>query len=182
MRLVSLSAVIVLAGLGACTSALESMTVPNVGECPQATILAEAVDATVFNSATGRDLPDIQYQAHLSDLESTCDYGRTRGVRMAYTRLNFNVSIDLGSAAMSRPIDVPYFVAVIVPETQTVLTREIFTVRAAFDGNTRSVIIPDHIGSIAIPVSEGADGGAYEVVIGFQLTPEQVEFNRASRH
>lgn len=170
------------AGLAGCSSvgnAVGGLTEERFGACPTATILADAADVTSFRPGPGRDLPDVHYQGHLADLETECSYGRSRGTRYAWARLNFNVEVDLGSAAYPSSVTVPYFVVVVVPETQTVLTKEVFSVDVPFNEGARSITVADHIGRISIPVVENTDGANYEIIIGFELTPEQVEFNRA---
>jgi len=174
MRLGFLSAAVLILGLAGCGSIMEE----EVSTCPAASILGDAADVTVFRAGPGRDLPDVHYHAQLTNLATRCDFGRTRGTNYAYGRLNFDVEVALGSAAYPAPVDVRYFVAVIDSTSQRILTREVFSVHAPLSSEHRSITVADHIGRVAIPIEARVDGGNYELVIGFELTPEQVAFNR----
>ncbi len=180
MRLVPKSALVLTLGLGTVLAGCGGggLIEQREGACPTATILADAENVTAFRPGPGRDLPDVHYQGAITHIDTGCDYGRSRGDRYAYAHVNLSFDVDLGSVAFPAPVDVPYFVAVIVPDTQTVLTKEVFMLTVPFDGTVRSVSLDDRIDSIAIPVVENTEGANYEIVIGFELNPEQVEHNR----
>jgi hypothetical protein len=62
---------------------------------------------------------------------------------------------------------------------QNILAREVFDVDFVFEGRPQ-------VGSLEqltqrIPLARGVDGRNYEVLVGFALTPEQVEWNRTQR-
>ncbi len=147
------------------------------GACPLIGILADAHRMTSFYSQ-GRDLPDIRYSAEINDARADCDYGRAGGQRYVYSRVRLDVTARLGSAARPDPVEIPYFVAVVERMTQTILVKEVYTLRAPFDPSRRSVSLEDSIDRIAIPVETVADGGFYEIIVGFELTPDQLDYNR----
>jgi len=147
------------------------------GACPTVGILADAEEVTVF-SGQGRDLPDVRYHAEMTDVTTTCDYGRAGGQRFAYARVRMDFTAQLGSAARPEPVDIPYFVAVVTRGTDEILIKETYNIRAPFNGGRPAVQMEDSIDRIAIPVETVADGGFYEIIVGFELTPDQLDFNR----
>jgi hypothetical protein len=148
------------------------------GACPTVGILADTEQLTAFNGQ-GRDLPDVRYRADINDARTTCDYGRSGGQRYAYSRVRLDFSAQLGSAARPDPVDIPYFVAVVERGTDAILIKETYTIHAPFDAARRAVTMEDSIDRIAIPVETVADGGLYEIIVGFELTPSQLEYNRS---
>ena len=72
-----------------------------------------------------------------------------------------------------------YFVAV-VDKDQKVLARELFDSTFTFQANQRQAAAIEEIEQI-IPIRGDLRGLDYEVLVGFQLTPEQLEFNRQER-
>ncbi len=170
-------------GLSACgavsgaTNAAGHLVESREGACPTISILADADTMTRFRGE-GRDLPDIHFQAQVSDAVTRCSYGRAWGQRYAYARVRVDFEIELGTAAYPAPVSIPYFVAVILPDSQTVLTKEVFTIDVPLSETRRVVVLEDYVDRIAIPVDDTTGGGAYEIVVGFELSPEQLAFNR----
>ena len=163
--------------LAACAGTAGRLTETRVGECPRSIILGDADQVMVF-SGPGRDLPDLQYEATVMDLSSQCDYGREWGRRYAFTQMRIDFAVELGSAAAPVPVDIPYFVAVVLPESEVILTKEVFTFRADFGPGYRAMTVRENIDQVRIPVEEDDEAGQYELIVGFELTPEQLAFNR----
>jgi len=147
------------------------------GACPAIGILDDANQVTRFNGM-GRDIPDVQYHAEITDVHTSCDYGRAGGQRYAYARVRMNFAAELGSAAHPDVAEIPYFVAVIVRDSNEILVKETYNVRANFDGAHRAVQMHDSIDRIAIPVETVADGGLYEIIVGLEITPDELDYNR----
>jgi hypothetical protein len=147
------------------------------GACPTIGILADPERVTVFNGQ-GRDLPDVRYSAHMTDATTSCDYGRSGGQRYVFSRVRLNFDAQLGSAARPDAVDIPYFVAVVKRDNDEILTKETYTIHAPFDAGRRAVQMEDSIARIAIPVETVADGGFYEIIVGLDLTADQLDYNR----
>jgi len=147
------------------------------GACPLIGILADANRITLFNGP-GRDLPNIQYSAEITDVSTRCDYGRVGSQRFVYSRVQIDAAAQLGSAARGEAASIPYFVAIVERSSQAILTKEVFQLNAPFTGDRRAMRLDDNIDRIAIPVETVADGGFYEIIIGFELTADQLDYNR----
>jgi len=166
-----LIAVAAIAGLAAaCTS-----TPP--APCPGVSILGDASEVTLFGQGRGQDLTDVAYRASIERVAGSCDYTRagdtvtsTVAARLVATR---------GPAAQANEETFVYFVAV-VDKDQKILARERFDSTFTFQANQRQAASIEEIEQI-IPIRVDLRGIDYEILIGFELSPEQLEFNRQER-
>jgi hypothetical protein len=144
--------------------------------CPTASILADASAITLF-AGTGQDLTDVAYRASIDQVGRACVYDRggesvtsTTSVRLVATR---------GPTAQVSEASFVFFVAVVDGE-QTILARERFESTFTFQANQRQAAAIEEIEQL-IPIRSGLRGIDYEILVGFELTPEQLEFNREER-
>jgi hypothetical protein len=143
--------------------------------CPRASIIGDGASVTKFREGTGRDLTDVTVQGEIVDVAIECDYDR-RGVDVA---LQVAIAARRGPADRTRVAEFDYFVAVADPE-RNILAKEVFRVRFEFPPSQ------DRSGTIEeieprIPLKNRADGVEYQIIVGFQLAPEEIEWNRSQR-
>jgi hypothetical protein len=63
-----------------------------------------------------------------------------------------------------------------------VLDKQYFTVHANFPGGTDRIMMTDHVDGIVIPrANANVAGGNFEVLVGFEVTPEMAAFNQAGK-
>jgi hypothetical protein len=74
----------------------------------------------------------------------------------------------------------PYFVALIDPDGQR-LSEEGFQLPFPFLPGDSYRLLPVEKITVHLPVKNQGAGGAYTVLVGFQLTPDQIAFNRGTR-
>jgi hypothetical protein len=144
----------------------------NVQLCPAASILGNAERVAQFKQGAGRDLIDVMFQAEIGKLNMTCRYLKGRVV----TDISFELIAERGPAARNRTGEFDYFVAISDPKGR-VLAKENFHSKIAFAENRRRAGILEEIEQ-SIPLRKDEDGGAYEILVGFQLTEDQMKFNR----
>jgi hypothetical protein len=90
--------------------------------------------------------------------------------------MNVSLIARLGPAAVDRTADFAYFVA-ILNQDGTIVAKQVFPAPIAFaDNQTRR-------GSIEtitqrIPLKDLKQAGKYRIEVGFQLTQEELEYNR----
>jgi hypothetical protein len=75
-------------------------------------------------------------------------------------------------------VDLPYFVAVTGPD-QSIISKRPFAVRIVFDGAQKRAGVSDHIEE-TIPL-DGRKGADLNVLLGFQQSPEVVDFYKHFR-
>ncbi|WP_242390512.1 hypothetical protein [Pararhodospirillum photometricum] len=162
---------LLLAGLSAGCSAF-SREEPRA--CPQVRVDAATAGLTVFRDGPGRDLTDVELQGSFAGYEGTCAYGKT-GVTV---EMVLSFAVGLGPAAATRESTFQYFVALprYFPEPAA---KRVYTVGVSFPANVDRVIVRDEKLSVHIPLEPGATAEGQDVYVGFQLTPEQLEYNRS---
>jgi hypothetical protein len=145
--------------------------------CPRAAIIGEVAELTKFRQGPGRDLTDVEFAAEISEFGGTCEYrDRNRVVSVVTT---INVVAELGPAAKTRRVSVPYFVA-IVDGKNNILAKSTFDAAIDFPEGRRRAGVSEETEQ-RIPLPAEAQGVDYEVLIGLQLTADQIEFNRRKR-
>ena len=148
-----------------------------VYRCPAVFILEDAKDLTRFKPGPGRDITDILFEAEIVDFRGGCDYDEDDGE--AEIELLVQVRVQRGPANKSRDIAFEYFVAIPKYQSQPEGKR-ILPVKGAFVENRTRLVYQDEL-QMTIPVKKPTDGAALEIILGFQLTPEELKFNRSRR-
>lgn len=148
--------------------------------CPRVSLLADAATLTQFAPGPGRDLTDVDYQAEFTDVQADCQVmgGRGNGQIVVVTVAPV-MTVVRGPANNDRQADLSYLVSVIGLD-QSILNVQRFPIAVSFPGNlTRlSVIDNDPPVTVRIPLTEGTTGRQYDILVGFQLTPDELEYNR----
>ena len=142
--------------------------------CPRASIISDGATVTKFREGTGRDLTDVVAQGEIVDVAVECDYDR-RGVDVA---LQVAIAAQRGPADRTRVAEFDYFVAV-ADSQRNILAKEVFRVRFQFQNQARTGTIEEI--EPRIPLKSRADGVEYQIIVGFQLTPDEIDWNRTQR-
>ena len=143
--------------------------------CPRVSILNEAARVAVYRDGPGRDLIDVVHEGQIADVRWSCVYSAER-VRVLVT---ISILAQRGPAATKPEAEFDYFVAV-TRAADEILGKEIFRSQVAFpEGRTQTGVF-EEIEQI-IPLPDQNAGPDYEVVVGFQLTEDQLRHNRKRR-
>ncbi len=161
--------VLVAAALSACAGPELPQFAP---ACPQTGILRDGADLTSFR-ADGTDLTDMVTDGRITGLSGKCSLDDLTHLR---TVLSVNLDLTRGPAAQGRDAAVTYFVS--VSKGDTILDKRDYTVGASFPRNSDHLRLTGDQIDLVLPVDDKTKGGAYQVLVGFQLTPEQLAFNR----
>ena len=145
--------------------------------CPEGVIPLDASKITVFRDGPGRDLTDVLSTANIQNMLMQCRYEKN-----AVDIYNFQIAItaDRGPADRSKMADYEYWIAIVDPQ-RNVLLRKTYKQHFDFPGNLT------HVGTVVsdldlrIPMPDVMKAPSYQVVIGFQLTPDQLAWNRSQR-
>ena len=170
-----LRAVIAVSALGLLVSGCGLFDKDVKYRCPAVFILDDARELTRFKPGPGRDITDILFQAEIVNFVGDCDYDEGT----AEIELSVQILVERGPANKGREVAFEYFVAMPQFQSQTEGKR-VFSVVGAFDGNLTRMQYQDDL-EMTIPVSAPTDGAAVEIVLGFQLTPEELKFNRSRK-
>ncbi len=141
-------------------------------DCPTAAAVGDASIQSKFRPGTGRDLTDVQYQVRLANVGSECRYD-SKGVDV---RMRVGFALELGPANPDRKAAYDFFVAITDPSNEIVAKR-IFTTPLAFPANVGYV---EHLEELTqrIPLPKGGSAADYKIIVGLQLTQDELEYNR----
>jgi hypothetical protein len=145
--------------------------------CPRGIIPIDASKITRFRDGPGRDLTDVLVTGNIQNiLVDECKYDKDS---VAINNFQLAITADRGPADRSRAADFEYWVAVVDPERK-VLKREAFNVHFDFaELNHVGVVVSDLV--LRIPMTDIMKAPGYQIVVGFQLTPQELEWNRSQR-
>lgn len=169
--LMTLAATVLLGGLAAC-SAFEAPAPPP--PCPQVAAVDDASRLTRF-AGEGRDLTDVAFEAEIGPMIGSCTYDDD----VIDVELQVQMIASRGPADEGRRADFKYFVAVARLD-RTVIARAEFDSYIEFPGNQTRAGIVEELAQ-HIPITPGERGDSYVIYVGFSLTPEELEFNRAQQ-
>jgi len=175
-----LFALAALAGCGTVSSWFSSSSPPGAkarpaAPCPSAVILRPLAQTAVFTPGAARQPMGVAFYGVLSDVDAKCE---TAG---GAVRASLDVVVvgERGPAAgRSDSVELQYFVAVTGVD-QAILSKRSFPVRIAIPADAKRAGITDHIEE-TIPLA-GRPAGELSIVVGFQQSPEIVDFYRRFR-
>jgi hypothetical protein len=140
--------------------------------CPKVTPAPGADTIVVFRPG-GHDASDVIYGGRIYSIDAACVHEKVG--------LTVNAQIVFYGERADRDLPVvtfPYFVALIDPQSN-VLQEESFKVPINFVAAESYRRSPAEEITVHLPLKNSAVGGAYTVLVGFQLTPDQLAFNRS---
>lgn len=141
--------------------------------CPSIGVLDGADRITVFNGR-GHDLTDIVVRAEITKAAIQCEYDtddHTISVDIA-----FNGGAEMGPAATSRDMSLKGFLAITRTDGKKV-SKQIYDIPVTFS-SSRDVRFLKSVEGTVVPYGGTVNGSIYEFLVGFQLTPEQLDYNR----
>jgi hypothetical protein len=144
--------------------------------CPKVLRVQDAATLTRFRPGRGRDATDTLVQASLSDINVACSRGRDQVEADIVFEIRVAEGPALARATPDRKVALEYFVAIIDPQRQ-ILARRTFNADFQFTGNRTKLQSKEELNQ-RIPLATPNSGGAYQIAVGFVMTPDEVEFNR----
>jgi hypothetical protein len=170
---------LVLAAAALALTACTAQEDRNAAVCPRAGIVPDANVMVLFREGAGRDLTDVVAQAQIVDVAVTCEYSAARRPPGMTLDLQVALAAERGPADRARRATLPYFVAILDGD-QNIVAKEFFEARFEFPDNRTRVGRVDEL-EPRIPLRSNFDGPSYRLMIGFQLTPDQLAWNRRQR-
>lgn len=149
----------------------------NLGPCPYVKVLYDAA-RYVELQGNRQTIDAVGYTGEIQGIDADCSYvnpGDPIRVRM---RVNF--ALGRGPQARGDANTYNWWIAV-TERNRQVITREDFTLPVTFEGRDRTGMAVE-VGEIVLPRgNQSVSGSNYEILVGFQVTPEMAEFNREGR-
>lgn len=145
--------------------------------CPSAKVLGDAQRISQFKPGAGRDIIDVQFEAQIEGLLVTCTYDDDEKVLTATSKIA--IVAERGPGAETDKTTFPFFVALLDSE-ENVVKKQVFDSPFRFQPGFRRGKVEEEIEQV-FPKVNPKDGVKYHILIGFQLTEEQLKFNRTRR-
>lgn len=141
-------------------------------DCPVVGVPRETATLTRFRDGPGRDLTDVVFDVGVRNAKVDCKYSSS-GVAID---LGVLFAAERGPAATTRTATVPYFIAIVDPD-RNILAKEVFSTTLTFPPNVSQTAVADQTEE-TIPLPKNKSAEAYGIVVGMQLTPDEIEYNR----
>ena len=149
----------------------------NAGPCPYV--------KTLYDAARYVELKDnkeqaamVGYTGEIQSLSSGCAYKSDEPIKV---RVELLFGLGKGPQATSSQHTYRYWVAV-TDRNNAVINKEYFNLPVTFPAGQDRTLVTDKIDGIVIPrIKPTVSGSNFEVLIGFDVTPEMVAFNRLGK-
>ena len=151
---------------------------PNVGPCPLMGVLYDNARVVDFAAPNQERYANIEFTGELQGVRGLCRYVDDDPITMS---MDIDMAFGRGPAATSDRQTYRYWVAVtrrgIAP-----IEKVYFDVDVRFPRDEAVVTHRETIERIVIPrATPDLSGENFEILVGFELTPEQLQFNRDGR-
>ena len=147
---------------------------PNSGPCPLLGVLYDSSRMVEFNNPEER-FANVAYTAEMRGVRGLCRYTGSNPIEMS---VQIDMAFGKGPAASGASRTYRYWVAVTRSNLAPV-EKQYFDVRVDFPRGQDRMAGSEVIQKIVIPRANDTISGAnFEILVGFELTPAQLAFNR----
>ncbi len=151
---------------------------PNVGPCPLMGVLYDTARVVQFNQPGSQRYANITFTGEMQGVRGLCRYVDADPIRM---NMEIEMAFGRGPAATSDRQTYRYWVAV-TRRGRAPIEKVYFDLDVRFPRGEQVVNVRERIEEIVIPrANPDISGENFEILVGFELTPEQLQFNRDGR-
>jgi hypothetical protein len=151
---------------------------PNVGPCPLMGVLYDNARVVDFAAPDQERYANIEFTGEMQGVRGLCRYVDADPITMS---VDIDMAFGRGPAATSDRQTYRYWVAV-TRRGVAPIEKAYFDVDVRFPRDEVVVTHRETIERIVIPrATPDLSGENFEILIGFELTPEQLQFNRDGR-
>jgi len=149
----------------------------NSGPCPYVKVLYDAGRYVEFKDDKVA-AADVGYTGEIENLTSACEYS---GITPIHVMIQLLFGLGHGPQAVGQSKTYRYWIAV-TDRNQAVIAKQYFDVKADFPPGQDRVLVTDHIDGLVIPRADSnVSGSNFEILVGFDVTPEMADFNRLGK-
>lgn len=146
-------------------------------ECPKVEIVGDLSTISDFNDPRTSKSKNLISRVAITNADATCELSS----KTATVDLKLIFEGTLGPKGRARKTDkpffsYPFFVAVTTPSGK-ILAKEIFAASMTYNANEDTHTYFENMRQI-IPIKNKKQAKFYSVLIGFQVTPDQLKYNR----
>jgi hypothetical protein len=174
-RLVLLPALVVsLSGCSTWHSMVNYVRADSVTSCPDAAILASTSSLPAFDPAKGGDLSTVLYTAKMTNVTTRCDFNKR--TLLADSNLKIFVTVTRPPGGEEAHYRLPYFIA--VTNNGEILDKKTYWMEFDFAEGATSTDVEEDVDSFEVQTAKQSKAYDYHLLVGFQLTKTQLEFNK----
>ena len=146
----------------------------NAGPCPYVKVLYDAGRYVDF--AEGKEASsNVGFTGEIQGISAGCSY---KGGEPIHIAMDVLFALGRGPKASESHKTYRYWVAV-TDRNREILAKEYFDLPVTFPAGQDRVMVNESLEGITIPrIDQKVSGANFEVLIGFDVTPEQAAFNR----
>jgi len=150
----------------------------NVGPCPLMGVLYDSARIVSFATPDNQRYANIQRTGEIQGIRGLCRYVEDDPITMS---IEIDMAFGRGPSSTSNRETYRYWVAV-TRRGRAPIEKAYFDVDVRWNGDEAVVTRTEEIENIVIPrAAADTSGENFEVLVGFELTPEQLQFNRDGR-
>ncbi|MEE2662286.1 MAG: hypothetical protein VYB39_04595 [Pseudomonadota bacterium] len=158
--------------MAACGVLEKSVTYP----CANVLMLQDGKKLVKFKTGSRRDITDILFEAEILNFEGSCKYEKRARKWETQIDLIVRFLVRRDNATKSEATEFKYFVAITSPKGR-MEGKSIFPVIGTFK-EKRSILVYEDSIDLRIPLDNPTEGATLKVLLGFQLSPEELQYNR----
>lgn len=140
--------------------------------CPQIAVLEAPGELTRFAGDRIGKLSDVLFQARMQINGGQCEIEKDA----VFVTTDASLAVIRGPAETKREVKFAFFIAVLNGRREVIL-RESFPIVVKFQGQERQFEFDDSV-TIQIDLQPNVDPASYSIYSGFEMSPEELEFNR----
>ncbi|MDX2234049.1 MAG: hypothetical protein NW200_06085 [Hyphomonadaceae bacterium] len=149
----------------------------NAGPCPLMGVLYDSARLVEFSGPEER-FSNVAFTAEMRGVRGLCRYTGADPIEMS---LEIDMAFGKGPAAQGATRVYRYWVAV-TRANLAPIEKQYFEVPITFPRGADRMAGPQIIERIVIPrANDTVSGANFEILVGFDLTPQQLEYNRAGK-
>jgi hypothetical protein len=148
--------------------------------CPASAVLSDAVVVTKLKPGTPPGQPNpanVVFTAEMSQAKLDCDFNREKNTLSV--DINFAVKAARGPAGMGADPQLDFFVAV-VDADNNIISKTVYHGQPDLRGK-QSNVYTQKVNNFPVPLAMDKRPYDYEILTGFQLTPDELAYNRVPR-
>ena len=139
-------------------------------KCPSVSTLVDTATLPVFQTSGS----GIAYWVQITHAKRDCDVHKFDKQVEASVDLTFRAV--RGQAGPAATYTIPYYVA--VSTEGRILTKRVYSIQFTFDAGQATAEFSQSLDSIGLTVGQDKKPTEYGILVGFQLTKQQLEYNR----
>lgn len=155
--------------MAACV-ALCACSEDKIDKCPSVSTLVDTATLPVFQAGGSA----IAYSVHIARATRDCDIHKFD--KQVESSVNIDFRAVRAQAGQAATYTIPYYVA--VSTEGRVLTKHVYSLQFTFEAGQATAEFSQSLDSIAITLGQDKKPTEYGILVGFQLTKAQLEYNR----